>query len=135
MTATIPIVEHGIFDEGHPPVLQQIFPVSDNADSSQPFQDIAVPRWVLHASLTVALRLAQYARYSKSCLRSMTVIIERLAHVKEQTVLSGVLLASLGMALRLLQFFRLGHHAKFQLVQRRFRRIQSHALPEGRQTE
>ena len=81
MTATIPIVERSIFDEGHPPVLQQIFPVADDSDSSRAFQGIldGVP----HTSLAMALRHAQYARYSKSCLRRMSVIIERLAHFKE----------------------------------------------------
>ena len=44
-TATIPLVEHRIFDEGHPPFLQQILPVSDNDESSRPFQGKTVPRW------------------------------------------------------------------------------------------
>ena len=45
MTATIPIVKHLIFDEGHPPVLQEILPVSQVAESSQPVKCNTVLRW------------------------------------------------------------------------------------------
>ena len=45
MTATTPVVERSIFDDGRPPVLQQIFQVSDDNLATRTFHRINVPQW------------------------------------------------------------------------------------------
>ena len=45
LAASIPIVEHNIFDHGRPPILRQIIPISNSSGSSHLVQGTSVFQW------------------------------------------------------------------------------------------